>query len=316
MDWFVHEGQYEASAQIRREIADHLHRHADAESDISGAELVCSELINNAMRHAGGPAWVSLSWFERSPTLTVVDLGQGFDLATVEPPAVGRVGGLGLQIARTVALALEAARRRSGGTAVTAVLPVTRPVDVHLDPPRRRHHGLPSLDEALPSGGFGREAFLRALVVQMAQSVDELDGPDRAQAVVAQVGADVGGQMEAEFRTAFGLGERLTPQQLATCFMRLKHAIEGGFSVESITDDRIILVNDRCPFGEQVQRAPALCRMTSSVFGGIAARNTEREAVVVLEERIAIGDPGCRVHVLLDPPPDQRSLGHLYRTPA
>jgi hypothetical protein len=55
--------------------------------------------------------------------------------------------------------------------------------------------------------------------------------------------------------------------------------------------------------------------MTSSVFGGIAARNSEHEAVVVLEERIAVGDPGCRVHVLLDPPPDQHALGHRYRTP-
>jgi anti-sigma regulatory factor (Ser/Thr protein kinase) len=315
VDWVIGEGQYGEATQIRREIADHLRRHADPGSDIGGAELVCSELISNAVRHAGGPAWVSLSWFERSPTLTVVDLGPGFDLADVQPSPRGSVGGLGLQIARTVAVALEAARRRSGGTAVSAVLPVTKPADVHLDPPRRRRPALPSLDEALPSGGFGREAFLRALVVQMAQSVDELDGPDRAQAVVAQVGADVGGRMEEEFRAALGLHDDLTPEQLGSCFTRLKHAIGGGFSVESISDGHIVLVNDRCPFGEQVRRAPALCRMTSSVFGGIAARNSEHEAVVVLEERIAVGDPGCRVHVLLDPPPDQHALGHRYRTP-
>lgn len=168
----------------------------------------------------------------------------------------------------------------------------------------------------MPTGGFGRESFLRALVVQMAQSVDDLDGPDRAQAVVAQVGADVGGQMEEEFRTALGLSDRLTPEQLGACFTRLKHAIGGGFSVESIADGHIVLVNDRCPFGEQVRQAPALCRMTSSVFGGIAARNVEREAVVVLEERIAIGDPGCRVHVVLDPAAEQLPLGHHYRTPS
>jgi hypothetical protein len=38
--------------------------------------------------------------------------------------------------------------------------------------------------------------------------------------------------------------------------------------------------------------------MTSSVFGGIAARNTGG-ASVVLEERIAVGDPECRVVVWL-----------------
>jgi predicted ArsR family transcriptional regulator len=121
--------------------------------------------------------------------------------------------------------------------------------------------------------------------------------------------------MEAEFRHAHGVDGRLTPEQLASCFVRLKRAIDGGFAVEEITDDHIVLVNDRCPFGEEVQRAPALCRMTSSVFGGIAARNAEHDAVVVLEERIAVGDPRCRVHVFLDPDPDQPRLGHHYRTP-
>jgi predicted ArsR family transcriptional regulator len=95
----------------------------------------------------------------------------------------------------------------------------------------------------------------------------------------------------------------------------LKQAIGGGFSVEEVSDDRIVLVNDRCPFGDAVRRAPALCRMTSSVFGGIAASNAEHGAVVVLEERIAIGDPGCRVHVLLDPTLEQSALGHYYRSP-
>jgi predicted ArsR family transcriptional regulator len=198
---------------------------------------------------------------------------------------------------------------------VSAVLPVTKPAAVSVDPPRRRHDVLPDLDEARPAGGFSREPFLRALAVQLARSVDEIDGPDRAEAVVAQVGIDVGGQMEAEYRRAAQLTGRLTPVQLAECFVRLKRAIDGGFSVESVSDDRIVLVNDRCPFGEAVKRAPALCRMTSSVFGGIAARNSDHSAVVVLEERIAVGDPGCRVHVLLDPDAQHEVLGHQYRSP-
>jgi anti-sigma regulatory factor (Ser/Thr protein kinase) len=314
VDWFVGDGQHDVAALVRREIADHLDRHAAAGSDVAGAELVCSELITNAIRHAG-PTWVSLSWFDAAPTLSVADLGPGFDLSAIPPAPPESVSGRGLQIARAVAVELEARHRRGGGAVVSAVLPVTRPVPVHLDPPRRRHAGLPELDEARPGGGFGRESFLRALVVQMAQSVDELDGPAQAEAVVAQVGADIGGQMEEEFRIARGVAERLSPEELASCFVRLKHAIEGGFSVESVTAERIVLVNDRCPFGDVVRRAPALCRMTSSVFGGIAARNSDESAVVVLEERIAIGDPGCRVHVLLDPVPEHQTLGHRYRAP-
>jgi hypothetical protein len=60
-----------------------------------------------------------------------------------------------------------------------------------------------------------------------------------------------------------------------------------------------------------------LCRMTSSVFGGIAARNSPNAVAVLLEERIAVGDPGCRVVVSLVPPPAEASaFAHHYRAPS
>jgi hypothetical protein len=49
--------------------------------------------------------------------------------------------------------------------------------------------------------------------------------------------------------------------------------------------------------------------MTSSVFGGIAARNFG-QASVILEERIAVGDLQCRVVVDLRPDPELG--GHVY----
>jgi predicted ArsR family transcriptional regulator len=144
-----------------------------------------------------------------------------------------------------------------------------------------------------------------------------MHGPDGAEAAVAQVGIDVGGQMEQEYRVATEVVGRLTPQQLAECFVRLKHAIDGGFYIVEVSSERIVLGNTRCPFGDAVRRAPALCRMTSSVFGGIAARNGDNGAGVVLEERIAVGDPGCRVVVHLGAvPPATVRFAHRYSAPA
>ena len=181
-------------------------------------------------------------------------------------------------------------------------LPVTRPGTVDHDPPTNRSNALPMPEEALPGGGFGKESFLRALVVQLAQAIETQHGQDAADAAVAQVGADVGGRMEEEFRRAEAVVGQLTPEEMGRCYVRLKHAIDGGFRVLEATPERIVLLNDRCPFGGAVVRAPSLCRMTSSVFGGIAARNSEEGASVLLEERIALGDPGCRVVVNLDVP--------------
>jgi len=79
-----------------------------------------------------------------------------------------------------------------------------------------------------------------------------------------------------------------------------------------VTDDRIVLGNDRCPFGDVVRLAPALCRMTSAVFGGIAA-GSHGEASVTLEERIAVGDPGCRVVIQLGPQ-TATPAAHQYRS--
>jgi hypothetical protein len=111
---------------------------------------------------------------------------------------------------------------------------------------------------------------------------------------------------------------RLPVERLGECLVRLKHAIDGGFQVVELTDEHIVFTNTRCPFGDVVRNAPALCRMTSSVFGGIAARNSDDgQAAVVLEERIAVGDPGCRIVVHLGPPAAQLvSFAHRYGVPA
>ena len=315
MDWMVAGDDASIVPVVREEAIGYIRRHCTADSDVAGAEIVISELVTNAVRHAAGPIWVAIDWSSQRPEFRVSDLGPGFDLHLDLPPS-DSIGGRGLFIASRVAHRLDAHRRRTGGSVVSAVLPVQRVESVSIDPPRRRMTALPSLDEASPTGGFAREPFLRALVVQLAVTVTDHHGPVEAERAVAQVAADVGGQMEAEYRHATGLDGRLTPAQIAECYVRLKSAIDGGFSIVEVSEQRIVLVNDRCPFGDAVLRAPSLCRMTSSVFGGIAARNADIGADVTLEERIAVGDDRCRVVVEFDPPSDVPTpWAHRYRNP-
>jgi anti-sigma regulatory factor (Ser/Thr protein kinase) len=335
MDWYL--DRSELVGELRREISRYLRRHAVPGSDdrIADAELIVSEAVGNAVRHTGGPAWVSLAWSTELPVLQVYDIGPGFDAADLPaPPTVGAGSlaegggedlgdgvlladsGRGLLIVQALAPEVSAAMRANAGMVVSVTLPVPRRRTASMDPPRLRTNVLPSMDEARPEGGFGKESFLRALVVQLSQAIESTHGPDAAEAAVAQVGTDVSWQMEAEFRQAEQVVGRMTPEQLGRCFVRLKHAIDGGFTVVEATPQRIVLENTDCPFGRSVLRAPALCRMTSSVFGGIAARNSSHPVSVLLEERIAVGDPACRVVVSLVPvPEDQAPFAHLYRAP-
>jgi hypothetical protein len=348
VDWYFDSDSGEGLSRLRQECMVFLQRHAEPGAPLDDAELVLSEAIGNAVRHAGGPIWVSMSWRAVNPLLRVYDLGPGFDpalLDVAQRPARGLLGvtpesppesvlvqeypdldllsldllsdsGRGFWLISELAPSLEAQARSGQGMVVSVQLPVPRSTTISHDPPRRRTGALPSLQEAQPEGGFGKEPFLRALVVQLAQAVELQQGPDAADAAVAQVGVDVGGQMEEEYRAAHSVVGRMTPEQIADCYVRLKRAIDGGFYLIEATPDRIVLGNHSCPFGDVVKMAPSLCRMTSSVFGGIAARNSDNGGAVLLEERIALGDPGCKVVVYLGPPPpEQEPLVHFYAAP-
>lgn len=312
MDWLLRPATADNASALRREVGAFLRRHSTDPVEVATAELAVSELIGNAVEHAGGNVWVSLEWTEQQPVLTVHDLGPMFELTAGDPGATS-VRGRGLWLVSTLAADLAVAAKRAGGKRVSARLPVRRGSEPSYDFPARPVDPLPVLDEAGPNG-FGREAFLRALVVEQSRTAEEVHGPHTAEEMVAHVGATVGGQMEAEYRRATGARNALTNQQIADCYVRLKAAIGGGFYIVEVTEDRIVLGNTRCPFGDAVQQAPSLCRMTSSVFGGIAAR-ARGEAVVQLDERIAVGDPGCRVTVWLGTAAKEPS-GHRYRSSA
>jgi anti-sigma regulatory factor (Ser/Thr protein kinase)/predicted ArsR family transcriptional regulator len=298
LDLFFDAREPAAATDLRVELAGFFRRHAVASSDLDGAELALSELLSNAVKHAPGPAWVHVDWSGRRPRVEVHDLGPGFELRAVLPEDPLAAGGRGLFVVSHIADQLASVAKRAGGSKVSAVMPVERPVEDDHDPLPQRRDALPASEEASADGTFGRESFLRALVVELARSVESQGGPSAAEAAVAQVGANVGGRMEDEYRRARNLLDTLTPQQIADLYVRLKAAIGGDFYVIEADDEKIVLGNRACPFGDVVKRAPGLCRMTSSVFGGIAARNTGG-ASVVLEERIAVGDPECRVVVWL-----------------
>lgn len=295
MEWFLSTTDPSRVSDVRREVLSYLERHAQPGSQLRIAELAFDELVDNACRYAPGPVWVQVDWSDPQPVLHVRDTGPGFRLQDVVSD--GSSGGLRL-LSKAVG-PLHVSADRSRGTAVSLRLPVLRPEDppapvvVHPD-----GDSSPAADHVDADGSIGRDAFLGTLVVQLAQAVEQTHGPGAAQAAVTAVGTSVGSRIEQEYRRAPALTDRLSPQQLADLFVSLERAVGGDFHPISVSDDEIVLGNRCCPFGAAVRTAPSLCRMTSSVFGGIAARNTGH-GHVTLQQRIAVGDPGCRVVVSL-----------------
>jgi predicted ArsR family transcriptional regulator len=146
-----------------------------------------------------------------------------------------------------------------------------------------------------------RDVFLRTLLRHLAGTLQNVVGLEEASGFISVVGQEMGEEINRGYRDALGV-PRLTREQVADVLVDLKRRIRGDFYVISQDDDKIVLGNRACPFAEKVVGRPALCMMTSNVFGGIAAENLGY-AKVVIEEAIANGDLGCRVVVHLKPTP-------------
>lgn len=142
-----------------------------------------------------------------------------------------------------------------------------------------------------------RDLFLRNLIRELSGTLQDVVGLDEASGFISVVGQRVGEQINQDYKSALQVDE-LSRNQVRDVLVDLKRRIQGDFYVIEEDEEKIILGNRRCPFGDKVLDRPALCMMTSNVFGVIAAENGGYSKVV-LEKAIARGDPGCRVVVYL-----------------
>lgn len=150
-----------------------------------------------------------------------------------------------------------------------------------------------------------RDGFLRALLRHLSGALQDVVGVSEAAGFVSLVGQRMGDEIDAAYRTALSV-DSLSRSQVAEVLVDLKARIQGDFFILEESDERIVLGNRACPFGDKVISRPSLCMMTSNVFGSIAAENLGY-AKVVLEQTIAEGHAGCRVVVHLKPTDEART---------
>lgn len=157
-----------------------------------------------------------------------------------------------------------------------------------------------------------RGVFMRRLIAGLGHLNEGILGSDVAGAYVMNVGPSMGAAIEAEYKRYWGIDRSFTVSEYAHVIIDLKQKINGNFSLVSKDDEKVVVRTTSCPFDEFVRQSPSLCFMTSSVFGGIAARNFGY-AKTVLHKRIALGDPGCYVSVYLKRTPAAvKAVGKEY----
>ncbi|MEI4526240.1 methanogen output domain 1-containing protein [Priestia megaterium] len=145
---------------------------------------------------------------------------------------------------------------------------------------------------ALKKGQLSGHVFLAKLITQYAMIHEKTVGPI-AEEYIKQIGIRTGEWMEDFYSDKH---EKWTVEEYAEVIIDLKNSIGGHFEIISVHPDHVVVSATQCPFGDVVQDAPHLCKMTSSVFGGIAARKFGY-GKVSLRQRIALGHPMCEVAI-------------------
>ncbi|MGV3482887.1 MAG: methanogen output domain 1-containing protein [Planctomycetaceae bacterium] len=151
-----------------------------------------------------------------------------------------------------------------------------------------------------------RDLFLRTLVRHLAGTLQTVVGLEEASGFISVVGQEIGDEINEMYKNALAVTQ-LSREQVSDVLVDLKRRIKGDFYVISQDDERIVLGNRACPFAEKVVGRPALCMMTSNVFGSIAADNLGY-AKVAIDRAIANGDRECRVVVYLQPTADSEAV--------
>lgn len=278
MDWCVDTRTPGALDLIEAEVCAHLERHT--------IEPAVVELARPAVRSGlegvpAGPMWVSVGWEDQEGDLRICPLDPE---GPAEPP--GEAVGPGVWRAHEAARGIRQAH--GSDEAVSVALRVSRVTERDIDPG-------PTDPDLLPDD---RPAHLIGLIAsEMASGRSLEEAAARAGATVA----------EREVRRE---GVAADAGDVARVLVDTERRLGADFEVVSSDPHRVVVRNRRCPFGST---ATAMCRFTSALAGGLAARVSGQAEVNVVES-LAAGDHQCHLVLDLDGRA-RRPVAHRYAWP-
>lgn len=153
--------------------------------------------------------------------------------------------------------------------------------------------------------------FLQTFILELMHACEQ-EGGAYCESLIERIAKSAGLYFEQTYREEYQRPGELNTEDYIDLILALKNRIGGNFSLASVEASTITVVNSRCPFGDGVTNFPELCRMTSSVFGGIAARNFGY-AKVEIRQSIAKQNSGCEVCIHTDSQAAADKPGLEYR---
>ncbi len=129
------------------------------------------------------------------------------------------------------------------------------------------------------------------LLVALLERSLELLGPEKAEAMAAEVGEDYGRRLAAQ------MGPGDTERSVRSAMGAIAETLTAhGFAARAEnTGDETSIVAESCPFGEAAAHHPVLCAVDRGMVGGLlAGLGVEDSATTVQLRSRARGDADCR----------------------
>jgi predicted ArsR family transcriptional regulator len=139
---------------------------------------------------------------------------------------------------------------------------------------------------------LNREGYFNDLVLNLGSEFDET-----SKSKIKKAAISTAKKVEEQYKKFHGVNQ-LNFAQVIDSLIDAQRKVGGNFILVERTEDLIILRNTKCPFGDNVKKAPQLCATTSALCGVMAARNLGY-GKVVLKKRIAKGHTECLIHINL-----------------
>ncbi|GAA2143811.1 hypothetical protein GCM10009844_16640 [Nocardioides koreensis] len=280
MDWLIDRQHPESTERVLALLADHLRRHAAAESGVDEAV----EAARGTLGQVGdGPDLLRLhlDWRADEALVLVSPVGDGVE---------GIPSGAGIP-ARDAAR-LEAAT----GDVLTRV-----PIEVQRRAPETYAEGPPPMG-AIDADPL-RDGMASVAVALVRAAADHPTANPRQQASLA--GAALADRVAGDEPPADG-------RAVAQMLVDTHRALGSELEVLTATDEVVEVAVTRCPFGQGIAEGEALCHVTSALAGRLGAR-VNGAATVLMTERIVAGDEECHLQMWLGTPEEEvRGERHVW----
>lgn len=139
------------------------------------------------------------------------------------------------------------------------------------------------------------ETFFSSFIIELSCLLNDLYGIDTTAKLIQTTTQNLTPKIMQMYQDALETAQ-FSNQQVIEIVQDVMNRINGDFCLEKNAIPVTLIKNQRCPFGNEVKRNPALCMITKEIHQSFF-KETESEFSVNINQTIAKGASNCFIEI-------------------